>query len=96
MYRLVQRPQRQQMLASPVRVGEASREDAMSHTEESSVTPPADQDATTSELVEIVTNPAGSVEFVTYEQLRAYEDARDSVVDARLHAELHPETICVL
>jgi hypothetical protein len=68
----------------------------MSNTEESSVTSSAAQAATTSELVEIVTNPAGSVEFVTDEQRRAYEDARDSVVDARLHAELHTETICVL
>ena len=69
----------------------------MSHTDEPFVTRSAAQAATkTSELVEIVTNPAGSVEFVTDEQKRAYEDARDSVVDARLHAELHTETICVL
>jgi len=69
----------------------------MSHTDDRSVTSSAAQPATsTSELVEIVTNPARSVEFVTDEQRRAYEDARDSVVDARLHAELHTETICVL
>jgi hypothetical protein len=69
----------------------------MSHLDERSVTSSAAQAAIrTSELVEIVTNPAGSVEFVTVEQRRAYEDARDSVVDARLHAELHTETICVL
>lgn len=69
----------------------------MSRKEETPVTPSAAQAATnTAELVEIVTNPGGSVEFVTDEQRRAYEDARDSVVDARLHAELHTDTICVL
>jgi hypothetical protein len=69
----------------------------MSRKDETPVTPSAAQvAANTSELVEIVTNPSRSVEFVTDEQRRAYEDARDSVVDARLHAELHTETICVL
>lgn len=69
----------------------------MSRKDETPVTPPPAQAATnTAELVEIVTNPGRSVEFVTDEQRRAYEDARDSVVDARLHAELHTDTICVL
>jgi hypothetical protein len=69
----------------------------MSHTDDPAVTSSTAQPATsTSELVEIVTNPAKSAEFVSDEQRRAYEDARDSVVDARLHAELHTETICVL
>lgn len=69
----------------------------MSRKDELPVTPSATQGpASTADLVEIVTNPSGSVEFVTDEQRRAYEDARDSVVDARLHAELHTDTICVL
>jgi hypothetical protein len=69
----------------------------MSRTDDPSVTSSAAHPAaSTSELVEIVTNPAKSAEFLTDEQRRAYEDARDSVVDARLHAELHTETICVL
>ena len=50
----------------------------MSHTDDPSVTSSAAQPAaSTSELVEIVTNPARSAEFVTDEQRRAYEDARD-------------------
>lgn len=69
----------------------------MSHTDDQAVTSSTAQPATSaSELVEIVTNPAKSAQFVSGEQRRAYEDARDSVVDARLHAELHTETICVL
>ena len=69
----------------------------MSRKDETPVTRPAAQAAAnTTELVEIVSNPSRSIEFVTDEQRLAYEDARDSVVEARLHAELHTETICVL
>lgn len=47
-------------------------------------------------LVEIVTDPRGSEDALPPEERRAYEEARKSVVEARLQAEPAEDQIRIL